>query len=338
MFEDTIRLIRETKQGLRATEEGVEEAQSAYDRLQRDITNARSRYRRKTGNERGEVVAREIVRTLKAGNLLESIAVEEIDSAALGTEFESEVYLAKLYQVANTKDIYNLITVGAGWNTHLASLVSFEEEAGRLSDYARGIRAYRASLGTKVGEPGSSRGLKATNWWFEHVYNNTLEEITVEGRIGVSGRPAPFWKLLDAGSQPLPSDRTDGSYNPIVQTPTGFIIKIELRINREFDDLFKTAKAEEFEEAEELKKEIDRAVAIRDDLKDDIRMLTTDLNRNRNVLNALGVKAEYASQEKLADYIRRMDEGEKLPSRINIGKAGKKLTISIKKLEGLIYD
>jgi hypothetical protein len=338
MFENTFRLIRETKNSLMATEEGVEEAKEAYSVLQRDITNARARYRRKVGNDRGQVVARDIIKTLKAGNLLESIGVEEIDSAVVGSEFESDVYLSKLYQVANSKDIYNLILVGTGWNSHLATLVSFEEEAGRLSDYARGIRAYRASLGSKEGEAGSARGIKATNWWFENVFQNTLEETTVEGRVGVSGRPAPFWKLLDSGSQPLPSDRTDGTYNPVVQSPTGFIAKIEIRINKEFETLFKSYKAEEFEEAELLKNEIDTAVSVREGLNEDIRMLTTDLNRSKSVLNSLGAKADYASQEKLARIIRRMDEGERLPSRVNIGKSGRNLTISVKKLEGLIYD
>lgn len=338
-FEESIRLVKNTQKNLVATETGVEKAQAAYDEISRDIRNAQARLRRKLSNERGEVVARATVKSLQAGNLLETTLIENIDTAAIGTEFESDVYISKLYQVANSKDIYNLIMVGAGWNSHLATLISFEEEGGRLEDYARGIRAYRASLGTKTGEVGSNRGLRATNWWYEHVYQNTLEEKTVEGRVGISARVAPFWKILDAGSQPLASDRPDDSYNPVVQTPTGFIIKAEIAINKLFDESFKKVKADEFAQADELKAEIDNAKEVQAGMKEDLRALTTDLARNQRVLNNLGVKSSYADRDKLAKMIRRIDEGEKnLPQRVNIGMKGKSLTISIKKLEGLIND
>lgn len=333
------RLIKDTQKNLLATEEGIARAQKAFDEISREITNAQARLRRKTGSEHAEVVARASIKSLKAGNLLETTLIEQIDIAALGTEFESDVYISKLYEVAKNKEIYNLFTGGSGWNLHLNTQITFEEVGGRLEDYARGIRAYRASLGTRVGEEGESRGLKATSWWFTHVYQNTLEAITVDGRVGVSGRPAPFWKILDAGSQPLPSDRPDDSYNPVHQSPTAFIFKAELQINKLFDEAFKKIKETEFAEAEELRKEIEVAKDVRAGMKEDLEALTTNFARNQRVLQSLGVKSSYADLDKLAKIARRIDEGEKnLPARINIGMKGKSLTISIKKLQGLLNE
>lgn len=334
MFEDTIKSIHEARKNLLATEQGVEKARERYNKLDREITNASARLRRKQGNEHISAVANRAIKSFQRGNLLQSILISEIDEAALGTEFEDDVYLSKLYMVANSKDIYKLFVIGSGWNTHLATQIVFEEDAGRLADYARGINTYRASLKTKIGGSDSNRGLKATSWWLEHVHGRSLQERTVDGRVGVSGRPAPFWQLLDAGSQPLASDRPDGSYNPFVQPPTGFIGKAERRINKEFDDLFKKLRAVEEEEARELKDEIERAKEFRDSYAEDVALLETDYVRNQSILRRLEQEGRYADENLLAKVMKRIDNAESLPDRVNIRNAGKDYYISVKKLKG----
>lgn len=333
---DSLQLIRDEQKNLLATQEGVSRARTAYETIAKEIKNAQARYRRKVSEEHGEVTARKAIESIKAGNVIETILINQITIAATGTEFEKDVYLSKMLEVANHKDVYKLIPIGAGWNSKISTQIVFEEDAGRLEDYARGIRAYRASLKTKQGGEGSKRGIKATEWWLTHVYGSTLEDRTVEGRVGVSGRPAPFWKILDAGSTPLPSDRKDSSYNPLIQKPTGFIKNAEDDINKEFITVFTKLKAEEFEEANLLQAEIDNAKTVREGMKNDLSHLSTDYKRNRQVLDSLGAKSAYADEDKLAKLIQRIDNNEKLPARASIGRKGTNLTISVKKLQGLL--
>ena len=207
MFEDTKESISNLKRSLATTEDVVLAASRDSKELQRQITNAKSRLSRKQSGARGEAIANRITKSLLKEKKTEEILIESIDVATRkSTEFNTDFYRYMLHYVAQQKEIYKLNLYGAGWNMHLVPTIVFELVAGTLNDYARGIRAYRASLKTVIGATDVS-GMKATEYWFSKVYSTAKEESTVAGRVGASGRAAPFFQLLDSGSQPLASDK-----------------------------------------------------------------------------------------------------------------------------------
>lgn len=342
---DAKNLVQETSKGMKSMGTSLENAKSARNELTRELANARRRLKRKKeGTFYPTKLAQEIIKSLKKGNFLSSILIQEIDKAVEGNlEFGRDEYRQTLYQVALEQDIYKLIPEGTGWNIQLRPEIVFEEEAGQLDDWARGISAYRAELKTKIGEPGSYIGLRATEWWEEHVFGTVLQTKTFRSRLDNSGFPdgAPFWEILNNGSQPMSSDRPDESYNPYPTSPTDFVGDAERAIRAEFRELMLPERERWFQEARELEGEILEATEIRDGFSSDIRKLSTEFRRNKSVLDSLGERARYVDENKLAEAIRRLRAGEEFETptvELTARGAGRRIRISVRKLEGLIYD
>ena len=348
-FEDTLARIRELKENFDFTEEGLIQARDARDRLTDDITNARRRLeRKKTSNTFPNRAAGSILKSLKKEKIMSAILIEKIDEAIesqTNTEFDLGEYKSALYKVANKQDIYKMITSGDGWSSTLSPLVSFEEEAGNLNDWATGIEAYRDQLGVVVGEEGSGLGAKATIWWLNHVYSTKMENVTVRGRLSLSGKTAPFWSILQNGSQPLASDRPDESFNPLDPvTPTDFIGEAEESIKLVFSQAFDKEKEIWFNEIRLLEQDIDEAVEVRNSFTEELRQLTPDIRLSRKIIDSLGKKAQYVDQRKLVNAIREYRAGEEYEKGdyIELTRSGagarNRVRLSHKKFEGYIED
>jgi len=341
-------LAEETRRDMRNLEISLEQALKARNILTRALSNARRQLKRKKENTAYPTrLAQGIIKSLKKGNVLTQILMQEIDKAVEGNlEFGRDEYRQTLYKVAGEKDIYKLIPEGTGWNIQLKPQIVFEEEAGQLDDWARGISAYRAEIKTKVGKPGSYRGLVATEWWEENVFGTALQTKTFRSRLEASGRGAPFWQILNNGSQPLPSDRPDNSYNPYPTSPTDFIGDAERAIKAEFRELMLPEKERWFQEVALLEEEIRIAQEIRDGFNDDIRGISPDKRKNTTPTKKMQDRSEYAEEEILPKAVEqlRADEKSETPTQESMdvgitGQAkkfvGRVISFGIKIVKGL---
>jgi hypothetical protein len=345
-LEDTVQAVKREREGLLATERGVQEARRLYSELSRQISNARARFRRKKSAEHVEVIVRDVIREIKSGNNMRFILNKEIDEAliASSTEFHEyeSFYNPILKKVSSNKSIYKIITQGTGWSTKILPQIVFEEEAGNTSDYKHGILSYRLELIQrglmgKVGKQGSGKGLKATNWWRRNVFGDESYETTVSNRIRLSNRAAPFWQLIAKGSVGLPATRPDGSYNPYPSKGYDFVDFAETRIRSIFQTELSAQKRLWEEEVRKFEEEINKAIAFRDKFDADVKNLSTDYRKNEGILQSFGERRRYIDEDRLAAAAEKYRAGEGLgKSRVNVGLPGKRIYLTLQRLEG--YD
>jgi hypothetical protein len=341
MAKQTTEIINETSGNLLEIERQLESARETRNELNRQLRNGRRRYESKIhGTGYPDRLFGHIIKVLQQGNELTSVLIRHIDNAIeQNIEFDLEPYKAALYSVAQDKEIYKFFRTGAGWDTRLIVQVVFEESAGGLVDWARGITAYRQILKTKVGDTGGNRGAKATQFWATRVFRHSLEIKTVNGRLSASGRKAPFWQILNNGSSPLSSDRPDGSYNPVPSSPTDFVGRAERSIESLFLSYFLPEQERWFAEARELSDELDRVQEMRDSYTREIHDLSLRAAQNRRIYESFGVKKQYVDEHKLADAIKKARAGEEFnTATIELTKRGSpsRVRLSVKKLLGEI--
>lgn len=338
---DNLDFIKQMKEGLLATSRGVQQGRDAYDELTEQIRLAKNQLKYKKSTRHADVHARNVVKALKAENELRNILIAEIDDAVnrASKEFSdySELYKSHLYEVAQNEDIFLIVPTGDGWATSVSPQIIFEH-AGTLHDYARGIKLYRQTLKTKIGQPGSGRGAKATSWWYSNVYaNNSLYERTVNERIELSGRPAPFWSLLAHGSVSLSSDRPDGSFNPLNAKGVDFISHTEDAIRNRFNSLMTAERIQWEEETKQFEDEIRRAEKVLRSFEKFLEELTTEYEKNQATLRRFGENAQYVDEDRLAIAARRLRADEKLETKyITLSYRGSPKTVRplVRTLEG----
>jgi len=328
------RLIERTSSSLNRTEQELLEFRAQRDELNRQLRNARARADRKLKSTAyPDKLAKSALQTAKkeAPNILR----EAIDSATYSsTEFSKEPYRKMLYSAADDESIYKLIPRGSGWSTTLTVQIIFEQSAGTLNDYARGIEEYRTeTLRTKPGD-----GRKATEWWLQNVWGNPgLFSKTIKGRVKASGRKAPFWSLLNSGSVPLASDRPDGSFNPISQTPTGFIDRAENSIRSEFLQVILPEQLKWTQELQDLNRFIDETIKMRDRVSDNVRQLGIDKNQNERVFASFDELQKFVDSNRVDDAMRRYRAGEEFERVLVSAKGSKRrVYLTARRLEGLI--
>lgn len=267
---------------------------------------------------------------------METSMIRAIDEAVeVNTEFQQPAYRQALYAVAQDKNIYKLFTLGTGWGIKLHVEIVFESAAGFLNEWAHGIERYRESIKTK-GLDNEDSGRRATEWWYTNVYGTSLEAKTIKGRLEFSGRLAPFWQILNNGSQPLLSDRA-GGYNPVPSRPTGFVDDPKFEIEQNFLTVIRQEQERWFQETRELKQIIAEYEQRRNEYSLEVNNLRTDIRLNTQVYESFDEKREFIDRNKLADAIKRLRAGEEFEKpRVNIGIRGKRIYITIHQLEGII--
>lgn len=334
---DASKIVNDAKSTSTRLESFLEEAIATRNELNRQLSNARRRLDTKLNSQfYPNKLAKEALNIVKQE--ASSILMQQIDTATEGSvEFSNPIYKTMLYKVAADNSIYKMITSGSGWETKLSPQIVFEEEAGDIADYSRGITIYRTVLRTLVGKQGTDRGLKATNWWFSKIYGTTRYDKTVEERVRLSSREAPFWRLLDAGSVGLPSDRPDGSFNPIITQPTGFIDKAERAIKSRFTEIMLPETIKWAEEAKGLRQFIDDTVEERDRVSDEIRNLRFDVRENQRIFESFGKLKEFVDKDKLAEAVRKFRADPESERRISVStKGSRRVFLTARRLEGFI--
>lgn len=343
-LEESIRLVKNTQLNMAATSSGVRQAKEAHEQLSEDIRLAKGRLNYKKSTRHAEVHLKNAIKALKAGNILRDILMSEIGDALLraGKEFEEnkELYQVMLSEVANDPGIYLLVPVGAGWGATISPQIIFEH-AGTLNDYARGINLYRNQLKTRVGGEDSGRGAKATAWWYRNVYGDPKYENTIKQRVSLSGRPAPFWSLIAHGSVSMPSDREDGSYNPLPSRGVDFIEHTQNAIKTAFNGLMSEERIVWEQETREFEKEIKQAETVLGRFESGLEDLTTEFEKNQITLRRFGQDAQYVSEERLAAAAKRLRAGEEFETqRIELTAPGfsrvRRIRPAVERLRGLL--
>lgn len=340
MAKQTTQLVRDTNRDLLDIERQLESAKKDRDKLTKQISSAKGRLTRKQNDPRSHnKVIDAIIREFKTLGLVEGLLIRQIDLAVeTNTEFAHPSYLKPLYRVARSPDIYKYRREGAGWDTVLRVDIEFQSLAGTLEDWAEGILFYRDELGVEETDTPDA-GQKATFYWMGKVVGTPLETRTIRGRLEGSGRIAPYWEILNGGSQPLLSDRSDGTFNPMPAVPTGFVEEAERQGNNLLRNYLREERQRWFAEIEELKAEIERAEDMRESYNQDIAQLKPEAQANRRVYDSFGEKKAYIDQNKLQEAVRRLraDEGFETKT-IELSRRGSPYRIrpTVRRLEGLL--
>lgn len=340
----TKELINETKLGFNKLENQLTAILLFRDTKRKELANARRRLTRKKNSAYPDKLFEEIRAQLLATDVMRNSLIFAIDRAAeQNTEFQEGAYLKALYTVAEDKDIYKLFKVGAGWSSHLSVQIIFEEEAGNLADWARGINLVRDELGVEPKDGRHRAGFKATMFWIDKIFGTSRETRTIKMRLDFSGRKAPFWQILNNGSQPLDSDRRDGSFNPLPASPTDFIGDAEASIRRFFLVTWLPEKNKWLEETIELERIIENIQNNLDRMEEDLNQLSTDLAQNERVYRSFGEKRRFIDKNKLAEILERLRAGEEFERNIRVeltasGSGGFRIRPTVRKLEGLLDE
>lgn len=343
MFNKTIQDIEDIQRELNYLDSSVERLRAAMERLDKDIKNARERYQYKIKDTRRPTrVIKQLIDTIKKRASL--VLIKHFDAATeTNIEFSNPVYRNLLYTgVLDNDQIFMFIPRGSGWGTQVGVQIVLER-LGTISDYARGIIEYREVLHVKEGKKAGS-GRRATEWWLTKVYGKSLKLAeTVINRVRKSGRPAPFWQLVNSGTPAggLPSDRSDDTYNPFPSEPTGFIDDAERELRVELAQQIQEQAVIVVEESLALQAEIDNAVNIRRETSELLKEIGTDFAKARQIIQKLGKSEQYVDARKLADAVRRNRAGQEFDgSSIEITKSGsgRRTRLTIRRLEGLINE
>lgn len=309
---EALELAEQTRKDLFFMEITVKDAEEARRKLNSAIIDAQVDLRNKRNdNTYPNKFAQGIIKSMKQTGLMSTILIQMIDRAAKDNiEFERSAYKSALYHVANEDDIYKMITKGDGWNITVTPSIVFEEEAGDINDWAEAIESFREDLNVKIGSGRSKKGERATAFWRDRVFGTGLEVITINARLGYTTGAAPFWRILNNGSQPMASDRPDNSYNPIPAGPTLFIDDAERAISNDFRGFMQTEKDRWFREIELMQEEINTAEQVLEDLDRAVKSLTPEPKKNKSFIEKILGGVSYADSKVLPQTEKDLRVGE----------------------------
>jgi hypothetical protein len=135
----------------------------------------------------------------------------------------------------------------------------------------------------------------------------------------------------------LASDRPDGSYNPIPQSPRPFINNAEDSIRVDFVAKILPEKIKWLEEAENLKQFIDDTEETRNNVSNEISRLRTDSKLNERIYQDFGELKEFVSRNKVTEALRRYRAGEEFERVLVSGpSAERRVYLSARNLEGYL--
>lgn len=341
MFNKTIQDVKNIQENLNYLDSSLREFRNLLDRLDNEIKNAQARYRYKVNDTRRPMrVIKQLIENVKKTASL--TLIKHFDLATqTNVEFSNQVYRNLLYTAVKEDDtIFMFIPRGSGWGTQIGVQIVLER-AGTIDDYARGILLYREKLHVKEGKKADS-GRRATEYWLTKIYGRSLKLAeTVLNRVRMSGRPAPFWQLINSGSPAggLPSDRSDDSYNPFPSEPTGFVDNAERELRVELSQQIQEQAFIVVDETLSLKAEIDNAIEIKREALQLINSIDMDFAKTKQIIQKLGKPKRYVDRNKLAEAVRKYRAGQEFDgATIDISRAGsgKRTRITARRLEGLI--
>lgn len=330
-------LLGETRRDFERLSSELEKAKETRDEYNRELRNARARLKRREESKYPDTLAEKFISNMKKSNIPEATLIKWIDSAIeTNIEFSADAYKKALYEVANDKTIYKFFKVGSGWATLIDFQIIFESVGGTIADWGSAVTKYREQVLHSKGLDSEKAGKKATEFWYDTVYGTSLENKTILGRLELAGTKAPFWQILNHGSQPLSSDRP-GGYNPVSSSPTDFIGDAEFEIEDQFRTLLNKEYDIWFEEEKKLRDVIAEYEEKRDEYSAEVKSLKIDANLNAQILTSFEGKEKFLSQRKLAKLLKETKAGnEVINFDVALKSSKNQILITIRSVEGYI--
>jgi hypothetical protein len=262
-----------------------------------------------------------------AADILESSILEAIRD---NVEFDWPLYRKSLFLAAKDKDTYKVYNLGGtGFNTRLTFTMDFNKTAGRLEDWARGVKLTRKDLQVKVPKKGSKKretsALLASRAWGGIFGSRNADPQgrfakTIKSRLSYSGRVAPFWQLLDKGTVPMGSDR--GGYPTPRGKPTNFIQRAQESMEGYTKNVLNGYKAN----YEKLVSNYEAAIAELQEALVRINVLVEQIELNVKVINKIKQSyegnAKYIDSNKVEKALQLIQQG--LEGRVELTATGSK--------------
>lgn len=332
--------------------EGTAESTSAF---LRRLNGARTRLRNAIAKSEAEVAKykneKKFVADLKedisksARQLAKTILLNHFTTALrTNKEFDEPVYRLPMLVAIGDDDTYLVRTSGTGYKSKVSVDINLDKTAGRLNMWGAAIKAYRAELGVSVPRKDSKKykkkALQASRAW-AGIYNRRagggkwLE--TVEGRLELAAKPAPYWQLIDKGAVKMSSDR--GGYPTPKNTNTNFVHKAEEEISAAILGLFDTAKEKYdslFVEYNEFIAEAKDRMLRLDHLAEEIRL---DLRIVRTLQKRLETEEKQIDDNKFQKAVQLIRQGMLNKGRIDVTPKGtkKRTTFSVNTIKDMLY-
>lgn len=259
----------------------------------------------------------------------------EIETAVLrNDEYAYMPLLMPLLDVANNNELYEILAYGGGWAMTIVVKLLMDEVAGDIQDYAEAVKAAREEMNV-----GKTDAIKASKIWKDKIYPTRGRAgpygHTISTRLSYLSSQAPYWSLLNNGnkSASMASDRGGIAYPN--RGGTHFVQHAEEKIQKIFRKFFLEYKEQNKSDIQLLKIQIDSVVKLLVDLDLTIDEIALRLDNAKAIARKLGKTMDQIDRSKLLDVVERVSSGELLTGRVNIGKRGSRVRISVSRIARL---
>ena len=265
------------------------------------------------------------------GKAVDILRTKVIDACIESPEFDEDFFRSRLLRVCTSRAINLSLVTG-----ELVVNILLDEVAGSLTDYASAIRVVRDQLSEDRKSPAPSRELSSKFWKEKfygparegktvtrRVYNKetkqyTTKDITAQQidkywytmqlRMSEAGGIAPFWEILDKGSQFFSSYEDSGGEGYPVTEPTNFVDKTITAIQ----ELFRTDRREYedylYRQCDRMREQIDEGKSALDEVDRMISELES-VDEAALLMEKIGERIEYADREKIESLLNEIRSG-----------------------------
>jgi hypothetical protein len=265
------------------------------------------------------------------GKAKDILTMKAMNACIESPEFDDSFFIDRLFRGITSETIRLQLIEG-----QLLVTINLDETAGSLSSYAQAIRIVREQLRANIKTPPPSREL-ASHFWKEKIYGPAREGKTVtrrvydrktkayqtkditaeqtqkywdtmQARMAQAGGIAPFWEILDKGSQFFSSYEDSGGEGYPITEPTNFVD----RSITEIQELFRTDRREYedsmYRECDRFREQIEEGRRILEEIDRMIEELES-LDEAALLMEKIGERIEYADREKIEALLSEIGSG-----------------------------
>lgn len=313
LFDSIENYIDELSKNLDTTQQFLKKLQGGRTRLNNSIVKAQASVKL-ANNEKA--YATSVKDAIKKSGI--QAAKDILYGNALGAirenyEFDTPAYRKGLFQAIQDDDTYLFRSRGTGLSSIMYLDINLDRTAGRLNIWGSAVKAARRELGVKVSRKDKNakaregEALQASRAWAgifsKRAGTQSKFNKTIRLRLSYSGKPAPFWQLLDKGELSLPSDR--GGYPTPKKKPTNFVSESENAANEYISNLLAKEKEKYDLLSSGYQTALDEAKASLAELDN----LVSEIRLDFNQLQSLGRKADKILK---ANYITKLEKAVQL--------------------------
>lgn len=334
-MEEVISAIRDVVDNAEVTREFLKRAKRVKERAEGRLVTAR----KELADLKSPQMAENAFQISVSQTLQEApeILKSEIETAVLkNDEYAYTALLIPLLDVANDTELYEILAYGGGWAMSITVNLLMDEIAGNIQDYADAVQSTREELNV-----GRSNPKKASDIWRNRIYPTRGKSgpygHTISTRLSYMASQAPYWSLLNDGNKTgsMSSDR-GGTPFPS-HAGTHFVQHAEEKIRKIFRIYFSGHKEQNRSDIALIKDQMDYVTELLGQLDSTIYEIEENLDNAKSVARRLGKTMDQIDNNKLLDVVERVRSGELTSGRVNIGKRGSRVRISVSRIAALEY-